>query len=95
MLRVYLKKKRKKNREIVEPKSFLRFFQVNPVGKNNGGVSTGEKVRESCEECVCVCLCLVGQPRERYEMIFAWWRGNSQIDGIGGSPKKSDAFFFI
>ena len=44
--------------------------------------------------CVCVCLWLVGQPRERCEMIFVSWRGNSQIDGIGGSPKKSDAFFF-
>ena len=43
---------------------------------------------------MCLCLCLVGQPRERYEMIFVWRRGNSQIDGIGGSPKKSDAFFF-
>ena len=26
-------------------------------------------------------------------MKFGWWRGNSQIDGIGRSPKKSDAFF--
>ena len=67
---------------------------VNPVEKNNGGVSTGERVRERCEESVCVCLWLVGQPRERCEMKFVSWRRNSQIDGIGGSPKKSDAFFF-
>ena len=40
----------------VEPKSFLYMeFSVESRQKNNGGVSTGERVRERREECVCVC----------------------------------------
>ena len=41
--------------EIVEPNSFLYMvFSGESRQKNNGGVSTGERVRERCEECVCV-----------------------------------------
>ena len=50
-------------------------------------------MRERCEECVCVFV-LSWPAKREIEMIFVWLRGNSQIDGIGGSQKKSDAFFF-